>query len=77
MATQAARQASESWKPVDRARQCTRVEGGWAGHVASGGEGGSVRRRRVVVEGDDDAGVAWTPYAQTIDRAGYDACRWQ
>ena len=74
VATQAARQASESWKPVDRGGAVhLGARGGWAAVT-------SPRRRssrklveeeeEVVVESDDDAGVAWTPYTKDDAQIG-------
>ena len=74
VATQAARQASESWKPVDRGGAVhLGARGGWAAVTSPREvvEEEVVEEEEVVVESDDDAGVAWTPYTKDDSRLGY------
>ena len=74
VATQAARQASESWKPVDRGGAVhLGARGGWAAVTSPREVVEEVveEEEEVVVESDDDAGVAWTPYTKDDSRLGY------
>ena len=67
VATAAARQASESWKPVDRGGAVhLGARGGWAAVTSPREVVEEVveEEEEVVVESDDDAGVAWTPYTK-------------
>ena len=73
VATQAARQASESWKPVDRGGAVhLGARGGWAAVTSPREVVEEVveEEEEVVVESDDDAGVAWTPYTRDDAQAG-------